>query len=315
MGEPILTPAIIIILFIALTVFNIFSKTDFSESFRKNQAKDMGSNGNSFMRKLEKRTIEKTKYSKRNKIETQCKQAGFPLKYYQYYLLTIISAIGLALLTFVAIGNEYLAVEFLFVGRIIPMQVITIIRNKRIEKLEQQIGPFLDMSIKRYLSTKDFEKALRLTKGEFKGMEPLFTELKLAIAELDSKTPVTEVMDNLALRCNNKYLERFSDYYKIASSIGTQEARENLLTQAYLQYEEDRSLKQMLKKELSEPVRDSYIMVISVPLFASFGFIAMDGYGDFLLNQLTGKLMLAGVVGVIIAIIWFINNKIGGPIK
>jgi tight adherence protein B len=315
MGEPVLTPALIVILFIGLTIFNTFSKTDFSESFRKNQAKDMASESNSFMRKLEKRTLEKTKYSKRHKIETECKQAGVPMKYYQYYLLTIISAIVLFLFALFVVGNEFLAIEFIFIGRMVPMQIITIMKNRRISKLEQQIGPFLDMSIKRYLSTKDFEKALRLTKDEFRGLEPIYTELKITIAELDTKTPVAEAMDNLATRCNNKYLVRFSDYYKIASSIGTQEARQNLLTQAYLQYEEDRSLKQVLKKELSEPVRDSYVMVASVPLFACFGFIAMNGYADFILNQLTGKLMLAGVVGVIMGVIWFINNKIGAPLK
>ena len=88
-----------------------------------------------------------------------------------------------------------------------------------------------------------------------------------------------------------------------------------MLGQAYLQYEEDRQLRQMLKREISEPVKDSYILVLTVPLFACFGFISMDGYSDFLLNQLTGQIMVAALFGIIMGVIWFINNKIGAPLK
>ena len=314
MAEPI-SPIIFVVLFVGLTIFNTFSKTDFSESFRKSQARDMGNESESFMKKLERTTAEKTKYSKRNAIEKICRQAGLKLKYHELLVLKVACAIILCLLVAVVIGNPYLAGEMLIFGPMIPMQVITFLRNKRVGELEKEIGPMMQMVIKRYLSTKDFSKAMNMTKNEFKGMEPMYTELKLTCAEMEANVTVEKALDNLAERCDNKFLERFSDFYKISSAIGTQEARENLLGQAYLQYEEDRQLRQMLKREISEPVKDSYILVLTVPLFGCFGFLSMDGYADFLLNQLVGQIMVAAMFGIIMGVIWFINNKIGAPLK
>lgn len=315
MSAPTLTPTVIVVLFIILTVFNTFSKTDFSENFRKSQARDMGNDSESFMKKLEKTTAEKTKYSKRAAVEKMCRQAGLNIKYHELLLMKGIAAIAACVLSYLFIGNPFLSVEMIIIGPMLPTQVITFMRNKRVGDLEKEIGPMMQMVIKRYLSTKDFTKAMNLTKNEFKGMEPLYTELKITCAEMEANITVEKALDNLAERCDNKFLERFSDFYKIASAIGTQEARENLLGQAYLQYEEDRQLRQLLKRELSEPVKDSYILVATVPLFACFGFVAMDGYADFLLNQLVGQVMIAALVGIVMGVIWFINNKIGAPLK
>lgn len=315
MAEPTSVAIVLVIMFIVLSVFNTFSKTDFSDTFRKTQAKEMGQESESFMRKIEEETTKRTKYSKRYEVERICRQAGIRLKFHEIFVLKIITAIALSVGMFILIRNPFLSVELIFVGQMIPMQIITFIRNKRVGRLEQQIGPMMQMLIKRYLSTKDFARATSLTVVEFKGLEPLYTELKYTVAELEANVTVERAMDNLAERCDNKFLERFSDYYKIASTIGTQEARENLLGQAYLQYEEDRKLRQMLKIEISEPVKDSYIMVLTVPLFACFGFVAMDGYADFLLNQIVGQIMVAALFGIVMGVIWFINNKIGAPLK
>ena len=313
--NPTTTGSFIVFLLIAVTIFNAFSKSDFTEAFRKQQAKEQGNESESFMKKLERMTSEKTKYSKRAEVERICRQAGFKLKYHELFLIRIICSVLLFCVGFFFIGNPFLAFEMIFLGQMIPMQVITMIRNKRVGALEMQIGPMMQMVIKRYLSTKDFTKAMTLTRVEFKGMEPMYTELNMTVAELEANVTVEKALDNLAERCDNKFLERFSDFYKIASAIGTQEARENLLGQAYLQYEEDRQLRALLKRELSEPVKDSYILVATVPLFACFGFLSMDGYGDFLLNQLVGQVMIAVLFGIIVGVIWFINNKIGAPLK
>ena len=315
MTEPTSIGIVLIIMFIALAIFNTFSKSDFSDTFRKNQAKEQAKEEDSFMRKVERQTNDRVKYSKRYEVERLCRQAGFKIKYHELFVIKWACGIGLAVLVAVVIQNYFLAFELIFVGQMIPMQIITFIRNKRVADLEKEIGPMMQMVIKRYLSTKDFAKAMALTATEFKGMEPLYTELKYTVAEMEANVTVEKALDNLAERCDNKFLERFSDFYKIASSIGTQEARENLLGQAYLQYEEDRQLRQLLKVQISEPVKDSYIMVITVPIFACFGFIAMDGYADFLLHQLVGKVMVAALFGIIMGVIWFINNKIGAPLK
>ena len=313
--NPSATGTFLIVLLIGTVIFNTFSKSDITESFRKQQAKEQGNESESFMKKLERQTNEKTKYSKRAEVEKICKQAGFKLKYHEFFLLKVICSIALCLFAAFIIGNPFLAVEMIILGQMIPMQVIMFIRNKRVGNLEKQIGPMMQMVIKRYLSTRDFTKAMALTRVEFKGMEPMYTELNITVAELEANVTVEKALDNLAERCDNKFLEHFSDCYKIASAIGTQEARQNLLGQAYLQYEEDRQLRALLKRELSEPVKDSYILVLTVPLFACFGFLSMDGYADFLLNQLIGQIMVAALFGIVMGVIWFINNKIGAPLK
>ena len=163
-------------------------------------------------------------------------------------------------------------------------------------------------------NTGNFEKALILTTEEFKGIEPMYSELKSTVAEIQVGVNVGDALDNLARRTANQYLKRFSDFYKIAYKLGTQEVREKLLTQAYVQYEENRQMKAFMKKEISEPVRDSYIMVVTVPVFFMFGVVAMPGYSEFMFQETIGKVILAVIVGVLLGVIWYINKKIGAPI-
>ena len=162
---------------------------------------------------------------------------------------------------------------------------------------------------------KDFEKALKLTREEFRGLEPMYTELKVTTAEIDSKVPIHEALDNMAERSENKFLIRFADYYKIASAIGTKDARENLLGQAYIQFEEERVLRALLKKEISEPKRDAMMMIVTIPVFMMFGVFVMDGYWEFISQEFLGKLMVAAVAFAMILLVWFLNAKIGGPLK
>lgn len=313
--QPALTPSIIVILFILLTIYNTFNKSDFTENFRKKQAKETADSNSALMQKLEEKTKKSVSVSKRVKRETICRQAGFPMKYHQYLVLEVVSSVVLAFLCLVIIRNEFLAVECLLIGRMVPGQFMMAVRNKRIAKLENQIGPFLEMIKQRYVNSINMTKSLKLTKDEFKGMEPMYSELVETVGEIDAGVPPKKALEEMAARCENKFLKRFVEYYKIADEIGTDEARKNLLEQAVLQYREDLEMKQTMKKELNEPVKDSYIMIITVPLFSCFGFIAVDGYADFLFNKTEGKLMVAGVTGIVLGIIWIINNKIGAPLK
>ena len=106
-----------------------------------------------------------------------------------------------------------------------------------------------------------------------------------------------------------------ADYYKIAYTLGTDEVRKKLLTQAYEQYEENRKLKMFLKEQISEPVRDSYLMVMAYPIFIAFGVIFMDGYKEFMFHELLGQLTLTVCTLAILGIIVFINKVIGAPLE
>lgn len=311
-----------IVSLLVLAFVGTFNKQDIKSFVRKTQALEFGDKKKkafrpykSFMSKIETRYKLKGNYAHKKRIETDLAQAGFKYKYFQFQVFSIAVGIGLAVLSYILIRNEFLFVSLVVFGRFIPPQILEIIKNKRILKVEKQVGPFMQIITKRYLLSKDMEKSIRSSKKEFAGVEPMHSEILIAIAELDAKTPSKDVLSGLALRTSNKYLQRYADYYEIASKIGTAKVRQSLLSQAYEQYKEDFDLKVELKKKIAEPVRDSYIMVMSLPVFMSFGMLAIEGYMDFILYNIVGKIMVSVVVCIVIFLLWVINKKIGAPIK
>ena len=306
---------IFLVFMIGLIIYSAFDTNDVSVfEFRKTQSKSM-SQENAIRSRMKEYTEKKVDYSKRYKIETLCMNAGFTdMTYADYLMLSLGSSLLFFFIFGVLLGNIVLGLFLAFVGYSLPKQVLNFIKNKRAVVLEQQIGPFMEMVIKRYENTSDFDKSLILTMEEFRGTEPMYGELRKTVSEIKVGVPTGEAMDNLARRTGNMYLSRLSDYYKIAYRLGTQEVREKLLTQAYLQFEENRRMKDFLKKEISEPVRDAYVMVATIPVFALFGVFTMDDYLAFMLFDPIGKIGLAVIVFVMIASVWFINTKIAAPL-
>ncbi|MDF2879506.1 MAG: hypothetical protein K0R54_63 [Clostridiaceae bacterium] len=301
---------------VLLTIMMASDKNDNLETLdkRKNQSKEL-LRENILKKRLEELTEEKVKYSKRYKIETMCLQAGYKLSYTEYLIISIFSGIVSAIFTLIVMGNPYLAVIFLFLGQFIPKQVIEFVKNKRITAMEKQIGVFMNMVLKRYETTNDFGKALELSLIEFRGEEPIYSELKQAVFEINLGLPVSEAMDNLARRTGNKYMDRLADYYKISSTIGTEETRKKLLSQAYVQFDENRQAKNSMKERLSTPVREAYIMLASIPLFAVYQIVSNDDYIRFMTKTSTGQIGTTFISVTVLLCIWFINAKIGKPIE
>ncbi|PLS19685.1 hypothetical protein CVD28_04535 [Bacillus sp. M6-12] len=270
---------------------------------------------NVLKKRLEKYNEEKVKFSKRYAIETLSLQAGFKLSYTEYRMITIGSAIVFALLVGILMNNPILGVLFALIGYILPKEVITFLKNRRVALLEKQIGPFMQMVIKRYETTKDFGKSLELTMVEFKGEEPMYSEIRQTVLEVNVGVPVGEAMDNMGRRTGNKYMVRLADYYKIASSLGTEEIRKKLLNQAYQQYEENRKTKSVMKKELAGPKNEAYIMLACIPMFAIYSALTNDTYIDFMINTSTGKIGTAVIASIFMGSIWFVNSKIGAPLE
>ncbi|MFF2531576.1 type II secretion system F family protein [Brevibacillus sp. NPDC058079] len=280
---------------------------------RKEQSKNL-LRENVLKQRIEKIAEEKVRYSKRYATETLCLQAGLPMSYAEYLMISGASAIVVAIFVGMIMNNPILAIIFLVVGYMVPKQVITLLKNRRVGLMEKQIGSFMQMAIKRYESTRDFGKALELSTVEFKGEEPLYTELRKTVLDINLGKPVTEAMDGLARRTGNKYMGRLSDYYKIASAIGTDEIRKKLLMQAYQQFEENRVAKQTMKKELSTVVREAYIMLGSIPMFAAYQIMTNDKYIDFMTNTFMGKVGSVVIICVFMGAVWFVNNKISAPL-
>ena len=152
-----------------------------------------------------------------------------------------------------------------------------------------------------------FSDSIEKCLNDFVGQEPLYSELKLSVAELKLGTPVEEVIQELARRTGNKFLKRYADFYNITASLGTDEAKNNILGQAYIQYDEHRKMSSKLKKDLAGPIGEAYFMVASIPGTSK-------SYIDFMLNTTFGKIGSAVILTVVIGCIWFINAKIASPL-
>ncbi len=269
---------------------------------------------NALRDKFEKYTKEKVGFSKRYKVETMCLQAGINLSYSDFLLLSYATSIIMAIVMASILNNIILGLLFLLIGYITPRQVVGFLKNKRLGKLNLQVGSFMQMVIKRYENTKDFNTALELTLHEFKGQQPIYGEIRKTVTEINLGLPVTEAMDNMARRTGNKYMQRLSDYYKIASNLGTEEVRKNLLRQAHIQYEENRRTELAMKKEIAKPVREAYIMLATIPAFAVYMITTNDDYVRFMTQEFLGKVGVAVISFVFIGCVWFINTKLGAPL-
>ena len=303
---------IMVLLILWSTFISDSGKADIIQ-YRKDQTKN--SSKNTFRVKFQEDINKRVKYSKREEIELLALNAGFDLSYSDYLLICACIAIGLLVIFTVILNNVYMGFVFAFVGFIAPKQVLGVIKHKRLDKIEKQIGPFMKMVIKRYEYTGDFEMSLTGTAKEFYGTEPLFSELSKTVSEISIGVSIPNALDNLARRTSNRYLGLLADYYKIAYTLGTDEVRKKLLNQAYQQYEENRKMKAFLKEQISEPVRDSYLMVLTVPVFFLVGCFGIDGYLDFMTHEMLGQISLAVISLLLIGIIWFINKVVGAPLE
>lgn len=253
-------------------------------------------------------------YKKKFKIENLCVQAGFKITYGEYKMMCLATGIILPILFWVVLKNEYLVVASIFLGMTIPSQVITYLRNRRMNILDKQIGSFLKMVTERYANTKDFAKAIKDCSHDFKGAEPFYSELRDTIMEIDLGVPTGEAVRNLSIRTGNKYVRRLSDYYSLSIQIGTEEARTTLLKQAFYQYEENRSVKNNLKMAITGPANEAYLMIGFIPCTMIYNSFTNQEYLPFMTGTTLGKVGMTVIFSVIIGCIWLVNTKISAPI-
>lgn len=302
-----------IIIFFAI-LMNLEKKENKTKIVKKRRSsKDMKGNliGGSLSQKFEKNAD----ISKKFKIETLCLQAGVDLTYGEYKFICTCCAIAIPLIVLIFMHNFFLALIMILLGYLLPGQYLKTIANKRVKKMEDQCGSFLRIVLERYKTSKDMASSIENSLHDFFGCDPFYENLRQCVIDIQLGVPCEEALENLARRCGNKFLARFSDYYKITSNLATHENKYELLYQAFVQYEEDRELKQTLKKEISGPVSESYIMVVATPAFMCWQAVANPDYLDFMLNTTTGQIGLAVIFVVVLLCIIFINAKIAAPIE
>lgn len=296
-----------------LIIFNYKINNKTTLDMRKEQSK-VSLRENAIKKALEHNFEAGVSFGKKYKIETMCAQAGFNIKYGEYKLLCLFSAIILPTLCIFLLKNEYLTIASFLVGLGIPSQVLTIMKNRRMAVLDKQIGSFLQMVTERYSNTKDFSKAIQDCVEDFKGAEPLYTELRNTVLDMQLGMSTSDALKHLSKRTGSKYLNRLGDYYSLALKLGTSEARNTLLKQSFYQFDEDRKIKNELKMAVSGPANEAYLMIGFIPVTMAYNACTNPDYIPFMTQTTLGKMGVAFIFTVVFGCLWVVNTKLSAPI-
>lgn len=314
--EPVLIGLIIfaVVMISTIIIYNFSGGRKRALEHRKKQTVE-GFRENVIKARLEDIIDKRVKQSKRFETETLIMQAGIKLSYVELVLVSILTSIVLGALALFMSKHILLGIVFAFVGYLLPKQMIGMLRNRRVIALEEQVGIFIEMFVYRYEMNADFKKAFQTTVDEFEGQEPIYNILRDASIELDLGKSSDEIMDGLAHRTGNQFMFRLADFYKVASTVGTDDVRRELLHQVVKQFKEHERTKSAMKRELATVKRNAYLLLAVLPGFAIFQSISMDGYVEFMTQTLMGQIGTAVITLVFIFALWFINKKIAGPLE
>lgn len=251
---------------------------------------------------------------KRKKVEERYKKAGLKMNYASSFLVCFICGLILALISLFGLNNPYLAVSAFAGGWNVPGLIANFFSNKRLTKINDQVGMFLRIVIKRYQVLGDFYMAFESTTEDFAGEEPIYSELVTTLNNINRGDPIDEALQELAYRTDNKFLSRFADYYAISSEVGTVEARKTVLGQALAQYENHMELARELKKQLSELSMEAYIMLLFVPAVIVYQCYSDPTYIPFMTTTMMGKIGSAVILSVWLLCFWVVNVKLASPV-
>lgn len=290
-----------------------FSNASTIEELRSRQIK--GLRELSLKRKFEGVIEDKAKNEKKYAQKEQLLRAG--LSDWSYGELAI-TKVGLALLavfvSWVFVGNIVVTGVSAFVFYLLPGQLISMIANRRIGVMEKDIGVFIQLTIERYKVHGDFQKAVKQSSEDFRGQEPIYSEITTTILDFDVGTPTAEAIKKMGTRTGNKFISQLANYYEIASTIGTEASRDKIIGQAWENYNEDYKMKRQHEQEIDGPKKDAFIIVAALPLMMVYQASVDETYVDFFLNTTMGQFGLAAILIVTILSIIFINKKIAAPI-
>lgn len=291
----------------------LFGKINDVKKLRTKQIS--GLRENALKQKFEETVEKRIKTTKRYNIESTILRAGFDWNYAELLLVQIGTAILVFIVVLMTMSNVLLAVLFGLVAYLAPIQLFSFIANQRTAKMEGQVGSFIQLVNERYDAHGDFALAIKQSAPDFKGAEPMYGEIQKTILDMEVGMPTSESLENLARRTGNRFLHQLADYYEIASTLGTKDARQRIVGQAWVQFNEDYQMKQKLKSEIAGPKNEAYLMLGFIPIMIVYQAVFSDDYLTFMLTTDTGKLGCVFIASVIMGCVWFINSKIGAPLE
>lgn len=255
------------------------------------------------------------RYEKRNKLQRILMQSGLSLTVADIIILSIISSITLGIILTLAMQNEVLLWVGILCGGMIPWQVVNFIRNRRIIKLDSQVASFIRMTVKRYYVTGQLSASIEMTLDDFKGQEPITSEIKKTISDLEVGTSAIDALDAMEKRTQNQYLKIFVSNLRASTDIGTETMKQRLLDAVIEKFDEDIKLKSELKREISAPVMEGFMLMLIVPATFIMQAVSNEDYLPFMKNEPIGKFAIALAVGLMFTSAWIIINRVGAPLE
>lgn len=270
---------------------------------------------NELKKRLEGELTQKTKVKRIYQIELLCEQAGLSMSYGQYALYSLMCAALLPIFIITVLRNIPLALVCIPLGYVIPGQVIETMKNKRLNKLYQQVNSFMELFGERYKTVKSPSEALEDTLLDFENIQPIQFEIQKTILDIKLNTPPIQALEKMAERTGHIYLERMVSYLKIAEDIGTDTVRESLIKNAVEQGRKNESRRNKLKARIAGAKNTSMLLWFAVPAVMLYQSVTAEDYLRFMFQTDIGKYGLTFIVIALIGALWFINKKIAAPIE
>ena len=310
-----------LIAFCALAVENTVGFANINKAMSKRERKKKQETGfarerrkDTLFSNMEKAINERAGTSKRYQKEKLYMRAGLKITYAQGVMISLVLALVSFFLTQYLLDNMFLAFVMFIVAYLLPDQFVKLKKNRREKLINDQIGTFFNMVMKRFEVLGDFYTAFLATEEDFKGEEPMYSEIRRTKLNIQNGMPLSSAMKEMGSRLDNKYLCRFADYYEVAAEIGTEEARNQILYQAVEQYRKNEENMKNLRKQLSEVTMEAYVMLAFVPIVVVYSCFSQPSYVEFITTTLMGKIGITAIFVVVLLVFWFINNKIGAPL-
>ena len=302
-------------------IFNVISKlivkqkeSGYSVTRRMAQLKDF-SQEKVIKNRLESYIAGNMKYEKKKKLNNLLVQSGLKLSTADLYLMSFFTAFGSAIVVGVLLNNHIVALAMLLVGGMLPTQVVRFIRNKRVIKLDSQIASFIRMTVKRYYVTGKLANSIQMTLSDFNGQEPITSEIKKTLSDIEVGASPIEALEEMEKRTQNEYLGLFVSNLQASANIGTEEMKQKLLDGVVAKFDEDIKLASKLKKEISQPVMEGFLMMLIVPATFIMQASSDETFIPFMRDDPMGRVAMAIAVLLMAASAWVIINKVGAPLE
>lgn len=300
---------LLIVLFVFLA---IYKNIDVAKIKKDTRRSDFFTKENVLSRTLEEKL--NVKVSRKAKLELLGERAGIEISYYPFMAYRLMIAFAGFILLLIILRSIPFAIAFAVLLYMLPKEIVGYLANKRMNKLEKQIGIAMRGITTRYQSTGDIMESLIGTMNDFEGEYPIYDELKRVTDEISLGETSEDALEGMARRVGNKFFTRFVIFYKVAAEAGTLDARKALLGDAIKQYEEDHKIKLSLKKSLREPKFSVYFMICMIPAMAFVGSGTTDNYWHFMTRTTVGQIVSVVVMGIVVISLWLVNSKLAAPL-